>query len=79
MRATAVSGVASPELLRHRGRAVVFDSDAGARVAMWSTVVVPTGTAYPDSDKVALWTGLEGENVMVTRSSHVAYYHGETG
>jgi uncharacterized cupin superfamily protein len=55
------------------------DSDAVARVVMWSTVVHPTGTAYPDSDKVALWTGVKGEDVMVTRSSNVGYFHGETG
>jgi uncharacterized cupin superfamily protein len=55
------------------------DSDADARVVMWSTVVHPTGTAYPDSDKVALWTGVKGEDVMVTRSSNVGYFHGETG
>jgi uncharacterized cupin superfamily protein len=53
------------------------DSDAPARVLMWSTVVVPTATAYPDSDKVGIWTGVEGEDVMVERSSDVPYFHGE--
>jgi uncharacterized cupin superfamily protein len=47
------------------------------RVMMWSTIVVPTATAYPDSDKVGIWTGVEGEDVMVVRSSDVPYYHGE--
>jgi hypothetical protein len=46
-------------------------------VLMWSTVVVPTATAYPDSDKVGIWTGVEGEDVMVERSSDVPYFHGE--
>jgi uncharacterized cupin superfamily protein len=55
------------------------DSEAAARVVMWSTIVHPTGTAYPDSDKVALWTGVKGEDVMVARSSNVGYFHGETG
>jgi uncharacterized cupin superfamily protein len=55
------------------------DTDEPARVLMWGMVVTPTGTAYPDSDKVALWTGVEGEDVMVPRSSHVEYFHGETG
>jgi uncharacterized cupin superfamily protein len=55
------------------------DSDANARVVMWSTVVHPTATAYPDSDKVAIWTGVKGEDVMATRSSNVEYFHGETG
>ena len=55
------------------------DSSETVRVLMWSTVVVPTATAYPDSDKVGIWTGVEGENVMVRRSSHVGYYAGEPG
>jgi uncharacterized cupin superfamily protein len=54
------------------------DSDATARVMMWSTIVVPTATAYPDSDKIGIWTGIRAENVMVPRSADVDYYHGET-
>jgi uncharacterized cupin superfamily protein len=54
------------------------DTDETARVLMWSTVVVPTATAYPDSDKVGIWTGVKEENVMVVRSSNVDYYHGES-
>jgi uncharacterized cupin superfamily protein len=55
------------------------DTDEPVRLLMWSNLVVPSATAYPDSDKVGIWTGVEGENVMVVRSSHVDYYHGETG
>jgi uncharacterized cupin superfamily protein len=55
------------------------DTDEPARVLMWSTVVVPTATAYPDSDKVGIWTGVKEEDVMVVRSSNVDYYHGESG
>jgi len=55
------------------------DTDAPVRVMMWSTIVVPAATVYPDSDKVAIWTGVESDNVMVLRSSAVDYYHGETG
>ena len=33
------------------------DTDEPARVLMWSTVVYPTATAYPDSGKVGVWTG----------------------
>ena len=54
------------------------DGDETARVLMWSTIVVPTATAYPDSDKVGIWTGVEGENLMVPRSADVDYYSGET-
>jgi uncharacterized cupin superfamily protein len=55
------------------------DSDAPARVLMWSNVVFPTGTAYPDSGKVGLWTGDEAEDALVERSAAVDYFHGETG
>ena len=33
------------------------DSDAPARVLMWSSVVLPTASVYPDSGKVGVWTG----------------------
>jgi uncharacterized cupin superfamily protein len=55
------------------------DSDEPARVLMWSTVLVPTATAYPDSDKVGVWTGDKAENLMVRRSSSVDYWDGEGG
>jgi uncharacterized cupin superfamily protein len=47
------------------------------RVMMWSQVIVPSASAYPDSDKVGIWTGVEGESLLVERSSEVDYYHGE--
>jgi uncharacterized cupin superfamily protein len=53
------------------------DSDQPLRVLMFSNVVHPAATAYPDSDKVGVWTGFEGEDVMVERSSNVPYFHGE--
>jgi uncharacterized cupin superfamily protein len=55
------------------------DTDETVRVLMWGMVVVPTGTAYPDSDKVALWTGDKAEDLIVRRSSGVEYYDGEGG
>jgi uncharacterized cupin superfamily protein len=51
-------------------------TDEPARVLMWSNVVWPTGTAYPDSDKVGLWLA-PGDKLMVERSSGVDYYRGE--
>lgn len=54
------------------------DSDEPARVLMWSTIVVPSATAYPDSDKVGVWTGIKAENLMARRASAVDYYEGET-
>jgi uncharacterized cupin superfamily protein len=55
------------------------DSDSSARVVMWSTIVYPSATAYPDSNKVAVWTGDRAEDLMVERSSKVDYFHGESG
>jgi uncharacterized cupin superfamily protein len=55
------------------------DTDEPARVLMWGMIVIPTGTAYPDSDKVALWTGDKAEDLIVRRSSGVEYYDGEGG
>jgi uncharacterized cupin superfamily protein len=53
------------------------DSDEPVRVLMWSTIVLPTATVYPDSDKVAIWTGNDEDDVIVERSSRVDYWHGE--
>jgi uncharacterized cupin superfamily protein len=53
------------------------DTGDTVRLAMWSTVITPSATAYPDSGKVGVWTGVEGENLMARRSSHVEYYDGE--
>ena len=44
-------------------------TDEPARVLMWSNVVYPSATAYPDSDKVGLWTGVKPEDLIVERSS----------
>jgi uncharacterized cupin superfamily protein len=53
------------------------DSDEPARVLMWSMVVHPAATVYPDSDKVAIWTGNREDDRIVERSSGVDYWHGE--
>jgi uncharacterized cupin superfamily protein len=52
-------------------------TDETVRVLMWSPVVYPTATAYPDSDKVGVWTGDKSEDLMSVRSSGVDYFHGE--
>jgi hypothetical protein len=46
---------------------------------MFSPVLHPAATVYPDSDKIAVWTGNPDDNVMVRRSSAVSYFDGETG
>jgi uncharacterized cupin superfamily protein len=53
------------------------DSDEPARVLMFSTVIYPAATVYPDSDKIAVWTGNRDDDVVVRRSSGVGYYEGE--
>ena len=52
-------------------------SDEPALVLMWSEVTYPSATAYPDSDKVGVWTGVKPEDLIVERSSGVDYYRGE--
>ena len=55
------------------------DGAEPARVLMWSTVVYPTVSVYPDSDKIGIWTGNKADDVMVRRSSGVDYFDGEGG
>jgi uncharacterized cupin superfamily protein len=47
------------------------------RALMFSTVVHPTATVYPDSDKVGIWTGDKETDLLARRSSNVGYYDGE--
>ena len=54
------------------------ETDQPVRVLMYSTVVVPTATVYPDSDKVGVWTGRKEDDLLVRRSAAVDYYDGET-
>ena len=54
------------------------DTEEQVRILMWSTVVFPTATAYPDSGKVGVWTGDKGEDLLAERTSAVEYFHGET-
>jgi uncharacterized cupin superfamily protein len=55
------------------------DSDAPVRILMWSTVVVPTATTYPDSDKVGIWTGNPADDLIVPRSAGVDPWAGHPG
>jgi len=57
---------------------VLNETDEPTRVLMWSTIVTPTATAYPDSDKIGIWTGDKAQDVMAPRSANVDYYHGES-
>jgi uncharacterized cupin superfamily protein len=53
------------------------ETERTARVLMFSTVIVPTATVYPDSDKVGIWTGNPDDDVIVRKDSAVDYYDGE--
>ncbi len=53
------------------------DTSSTVRVLMFSNVVYPTATAYPDSGKVGVYTGDKSEDGMFERSSNVDYFHGE--
>ena len=55
------------------------DSADTVRFLMFSDLVTPSATVYPDSDKVAVWTGNREVDVIVRRSSAVGYYDGESG
>jgi uncharacterized cupin superfamily protein len=47
------------------------------RILMYSTVHHPAATVYPDSDKVAVWTGNADDNVIARRSLSLDYWDGE--
>jgi len=53
------------------------DSEETVRVLMWSPVLHPAATVYPDSDKIAVWTGNKDDDLMSYRSSGVEYFEGE--
>jgi uncharacterized cupin superfamily protein len=59
--------------------AIYNRTDEPVRVMMWSTVRQPAITVYPDSDKIAAWTGNRDDDVIVPRSAGVGYFHGEGG
>ena len=53
------------------------ETDQLVRVLMYSTVKHPAATVYPDSDKIAVWTGNRDDDLIVHRSSGVDYWSGE--
>ena len=48
------------------------------RVLMFSDVVWPAATVYPDSDKIGVWVGND-DSAMFRRSTAVDYYDSEPG
>lgn len=55
------------------------DTEETVRVLMFSEVLVPTATVYPDSGKVGIWTGNPEDDTLVLKSSAVPYFTGEAG
>lgn len=53
------------------------DTEETVRVLMYSTVKHPAATVYPDSDKIAIWTGNREDDLIVHRTSGVDYWSGE--
>jgi uncharacterized cupin superfamily protein len=58
---------------------VTNNTDETVRVLMWSTVLYPSVSVYPDSDKVGIWTKNKDIDMLVERKSKVDYFTGETG
>jgi uncharacterized cupin superfamily protein len=54
------------------------DSGAPARILMWSEVVHPAVTVYPDSDKIGVYVRDGSDDLIVRRADGVDYYEGET-
>lgn len=57
--------------------AVKNETGETVRILMYSTVHHPAATVYPDSDKVAVWTGNAGDNVIARRAQSLDYWAGE--
>lgn len=49
------------------------------RVLMFSTASYPAASVYPDSDKIAIWTGNVDDDLIARRASGVDYWAGEAG
>ena len=54
------------------------ETEETVRVLMFSDVRHPAATVYPDSDKIAVWTGNKDDDLITPRTSGVEYFHGET-
>ena len=53
------------------------DTDSTARVLMFSDVSKVAASVYPDSGKIAIWTGNDDDDLIVKRTSGVDYWDGE--
>jgi len=54
------------------------DTGEPVRFMMFSNVVHPTATVYPDSDKIGMWTDAERtDSLLARRTEGLEYYDGE--
>ena len=56
---------------------VINRSHTVARVLILSTKESPSVVVYPDSDKLAFWTGTPDDSLVVRRDAKVEYWEGE--
>lgn len=54
-------------------------SDAPARIVLFSSARVPAVSVYPDSDKIGVWPGADGDSLLFERKTNVPWSHGEEG
>jgi uncharacterized cupin superfamily protein len=52
-----------------RAHAVRNDTDSTTRVLMFSNRSTVAASVYPDSDKIAIWTGNEADDLIVRRTA----------
>ena len=68
-----------PARARRRARACANDTVETVRLLMFSNISEVAASVYPDSDKVAIWTGHDPDDLIVKRTSGVGYWDGESG
>lgn len=57
---------------------VTNHTERPALTMMWSSAREPAVAVYPDSDKLGVWPGTDGDRVLLRRADgHVDYYDGE--
>jgi uncharacterized cupin superfamily protein len=58
---------------------VMNRSETPARMMMFSSARVPAVSVYPDSDKIGVWSGGDGDDLIFKRSTAVPWSEGEDG
>jgi uncharacterized cupin superfamily protein len=58
---------------------VMNRTDVPARTLVFSSARTPAVSVYPDSDKIAVWSGHDADEGIFERGSAVPWAHGEEG